>query len=558
MNLRITLFFLCILFWGTIWVQAKKDKSMAQEIQFHYTSIEADSIKAKANSYFWQFRYQDALTHYFKALTLYEQLNNKNQIASTYIGIAYVYADMNSYIQAEKYVNKALTLALKLNDSLRIANSYNLIAKIKFAQRKWGESLEYAEKCIELSYTLKNYSLILCATNQLALVYMKLKQYSKALEIANEALEISEERELEYYITESKITITNIYCASGQLMLAEQSALDVLHSIDTSDCQLLFDIYQLLVQIYAQKGDDVKLSENLELMSLALYKQIEKTMSASLAEMEIKYETEKKELKINVLEEEKRLLVWLSIAGFAVLILLLTTSFLLWRGTAQKKRLSEQQVKQLRQEKQLIATQAVLDGEVQERTRLASDLHDRLGSMLSGVKLNLELLNKMIALNKDEVKYFESAMKILNDSMNEMRRVAHHLMPDSLSRYGLKAALKDFCAHFEFIEFVWFGKEERFSDRKKEVLIYHIIHELVNNALKHSGATKIGVNVMHEEDYFAFTVYDNGCGFVQERRTKGTGLPKIRERIAAYNGRFEIVTSVGGGTEINVELKIES
>jgi signal transduction histidine kinase len=147
-------------------------------------------------------------------------------------------------------------------------------------------------------------------------------------------------------------------------------------------------------------------------------------------------------------------------------------------------------------------------------------------------------------------------MKILNDSMTDMRRMAYHLMPKALSQYGLKAALKDFCENFDIIDFEWFGNENRLNDRKKEVMIYLIINELVNNALKHSGATKIMLNVMREDDYIAITVCDDGCGFDKDKQYQGMGLQNIRERISAYNGRYEIVTKIGEGTEVNVELLI--
>jgi signal transduction histidine kinase len=272
--------------------------------------------------------------------------------------------------------------------------------------------------------------------------------------------------------------------------------------------------------------------------------------------MELKYETEKTELKITALEDEKRLIIWLGIAGSSALLLIIVASLLLWRWTVQKKRISDQQVKQLLQEKQLIATQSILDGEIQERTRIARDLHDGLGSMLTGVKYNLESLKGNETFNNEEVVSLNNAMKILNDSMNEMRRVAYHLMPEALSRFGLKTALQDFCDHFPIINLVWFGGDERLKDPKKEVMIYRAIHELVNNALKHSNATNIGVNVMHEKDYIAFTVFDNGAGFDKEKQTQGMGLKNICERVSAYNGRIEIDTKIGEGTEVNVEIVI--
>jgi signal transduction histidine kinase len=545
MKFRFLLFLLCILFFESNIVNARDDKT--KEEALHY--LEAGNI-CYAKS-----QYEDALTNYFKALSLYEQINDKTNISTIYTNIAGIYIDMNSITQAEKYVNKALPLAIELNDSLRLAQIYNKFMRIRHVECKPDECLQYAERCINLFPAVQNYPNLLCAKNTMASIYIEKKQYAKAFAIAKEALDMSEKEGLEDYIIESKWVMIDIYHALGELNLAEQYALDILSRMDSTDYRLL-PIYKLLVRIYAQKGDYSKLVDNLEIMLSVLNKENDQMLASALMEMELKYETEKKELKIDALEEEKRLMIWLSFAVGGVLLLIIVASLLLWRWAVEKKRISEQQVKQLQQEKQLIATQAILDGEVQERTRLANDLHDGLGSMLTGIKLNLELMKKAVSFNEEEEKHFNNAMKILNDSMTDMRRVAHHLMPNALSQYGLKAALKDFCEHFDIIEFEWFGNGERLNDRKKEVMIYYIIHELVNNALKHSGATKIMVNVMRDEDYIAITVCDNGCGFNRDKPSQGVGLQNIRERISAYNGRYEIVTKMGEGTEVNVELVI--
>jgi signal transduction histidine kinase len=258
------------------------------------------------------------------------------------------------------------------------------------------------------------------------------------------------------------------------------------------------------------------------------------------------------------LEEEKQMMTWLSLSGGGVLLLGLATLLILWSWSRQKRRLAESHILQLEQEKQLIATQSVLDGELQERSRLAQDLHDGLGSMLTGLKLNLELLKGKTSTVLDDVQHFDNVMHILDNSMVEMRRLAHHLMPDALHRFGLKAALSDFLREIPNIEFAWFGSDERINNQKREVMIFRIIQELVNNALKHSGASKIGVNVMRESDYIAFTVFDNGCGFDPSATSaaKGMGLSGIRQRVASCDGRLEVSSTQGQGTEINVELKI--
>jgi signal transduction histidine kinase/DNA-binding CsgD family transcriptional regulator len=262
----------------------------------------------------------------------------------------------------------------------------------------------------------------------------------------------------------------------------------------------------------------------------------------AIHDLKIGYETEKKEMRISSLEGEKQLIMWLNLAGGTALLLTLSAFFFLWRWTVQKKRLAEQKgllaeqkIKQLEQEKQLIATQAVLDGEIQERTRLARDLHDGLGSILAAAKYNLADIKKASIPGTADAERFDKAISLLDESMREMRRVAHHLMPESLSSYGLKQSIADFCNSLSCVKFTYFGDETLF-DPKTEVMLYHIMHELVSNALKHSRASHILVQIIRDTHSIALTVQDDGCGFDPSAETKGMGLTNIRTRVAAYNG----------------------
>src|SRR5690606_7869799 len=103
--------------------------------------------------------------------------------------------------------------------------------------------------------------------------------------------------------------------------------------------------------------------------------------------------------------------------------------------------------------------------------------------MLSLVKFNLPQVNGDAMLESVDVSRFQKALGMLDDSIRELRRVAHHMMPESLLRYGLKVSLSDFCAAIPIARFHYFGNEARLRG-KLEIMIYHCIHELVNNALK--------------------------------------------------------------------------
>lgn len=208
----------------------------------------------------------------------------------------------------------------------------------------------------------------------------------------------------------------------------------------------------------------------------------------------------------------------------------------------KEKEVAQEQIKQLEKEKQLIATQSVLDGETAERSRLARDLHDGLGGMLSVVKLNLEKGN------------YNKVTELLDESIEELRRVAHHIMPESLMYAGLKVSLEDFCcvipnAHFQFI-----GEDTRL-DRSLEVMLYRCAYELINNAVKYANASQINIQLAFHQSVIALSVDDNGIGFDPKEVVSGTGLKNIRTRVLAHNGVLTIRSAPGQGTEVIIEIE---
>src|SRR5690606_35452272 len=243
-----------------------------------------------------------------------------------------------------------------------------------------------------------------------------------------------------------------------------------------------------------------------------------------LALLEMEYQTAKKELKITALEKQRQLYIWLGIAGTVILFVALAFAYIRSRVAVHQRKLAEEEAQRLKQEKQVVAVQATLDGETAERMRLAKDLHDGLGSMLSLVKFNLpQVKGEAAVLESVDVSRFQKAIGMLDDSIQELRRVAHHMMPESLLRYGLKASLTDFCADIPIADFHYFGDETRLPE-KMDIMIYRCIHELVNNALKHAQASRINVQLVQDKDRISFTVQDDGIGFDQELVSEGMGL----------------------------------
>ncbi len=151
----------------------------------------------------------------------------------------------------------------------------------------------------------------------------------------------------------------------------------------------------------------------------------------------------------------------------------------------------------------------------------------------------------------------ESLLKIgdkLDNCIDEVRRVAHNLMPSSL-QYGIKTALEDFAAQFPNVHFHFFGEDNRFEERA-EFIIYCCANELVNNSIKHSEAKNINLQLVQDDKYLTLTVQDDGKGYDEKTIKKGLGLKNINDRITSCNGKIDIVSS-HKGTETTIEIKIK-
>ena len=513
------------------------------------------------NLYNVQSLFDKAIENYLKAIVLFEKLNVPNRLSNVFRNISLVYTNMKNYKQAEYYLNKGVEINTVLQDSLALASTLTRLGHVYSNQLKFSEALQCAEQADKIyaqhieKRDLRIYNLRVLS----AIWYNGFKDEQKAMKYAQIALEESKKMGIKLEISRSLQVIASLHIEYKQYAQAERTAMEAFQA-DSSNLTNNILLYESLTLAHAGLGNTTQAHDYFELYKTATTTYSNQNFQSSLSEMEVRYETEKKEMRIAAFEDEKRLMTRFSLAVAAVLLLALSASLLLWWSTVQKKRLAEkqkqlaeQQVIQLEQEKQLIATQAVLDGETTERTRIARDLHDGLGSMLSVVRLNLDAMKGNTTLGTDESIRFNKAITLLDDSIEEMRRVAHHLMPDALSRFGLKTALTDFLNVVPTVEFNYFGEAERL-DRKMEVVIYRIIHELVTNALKHASASHILVQVIHETNRIALTVEDNGCGFDPAVMTDGAGIRNIRTRVDSFGGLMDMRSVKGAGTEINIEF----
>ncbi|WP_313261496.1 sensor histidine kinase [Sphingobacterium sp.] len=530
------------------------DKSLVLARKNGDDDSEVSILKMYGQLYRRQGQYEKALDRYFEAAKLGGQLPDNSKMCDVYMGIGGTYHLMQNNTQALYYYGKAEQIALKYGNGQNLGDIYLSLSSV-YRSKDDGKqkAIHYAEESLKIHRKSGGRSNEISALQALCGAYFQFDDYRAAMKYAEEALLLAKELDNKNLIAHSYADISSISYYMQQYEKAAETALVALKT-DSTDHHLKLTIFSNLPLIYAHLGNFNAMEEYMEQYKLAVDNYSNETYQNSLSTMEVKYQTEKKELKIEALEGQKKLYIWLGIAGAAILLVALAFGFVRYRLAVSRRKLAEEETWRTQQEKQLVAVQATLDGEAAERKRLAKDLHDGLGGMLSAVRLNLPQVKGDALLEALDVTRFQTALGMLDDSIHELRRVAHHMMPESLLRYGLKISLTDFCTAIPIADFHYFGNEARLPE-KLEIMVYRCIHELVNNALKHAEATKINVQLVQEPDRLSFTVQDDGKGYDRETVTEGMGLRNIRQRVGVFQGKLDIY-STEKGTEVHVELEL--
>jgi signal transduction histidine kinase len=544
------------------------DQSLQLAIKHKNKFMEAESLSFIAFGYAKEGKYNMAIDNYIKSLKIFESsetefgyycARNLSNLGEIHRRLGNIETALQYLKQAEEKCNQFKKISDVYN--WRIPQVFNEYAYNYISKGDYETALHYALKADSITF---DYNIVnRCYTKSiLATIYLHKKEYDLALRYAKESFHQADVLEdVNLYSNAGKI-LSDVYLAQKRYRDAETEALKV-WQLDSTNIDESRPILQNLALANIYMGNEEKAAYYLKKYSEMNEKYSEKSFHNTVSDLGLLYETEKKELKITALEKDKKFYSVIIFAGGAILLLTIGLLLIRQRNINQKRKLLEQQ-------QQLIATQAVLDGETAERSRLARDLHDGLGGMLSVVKLNLKEMKNYAIMDGDDVNRFGKALEMLDESIGELRRVAHHIMPDSLMRYGLKVSLEDFCRAIPGAQFQYLGENPRL-DSSLEVLLYRCAYELVNNAVKHANATEINVQLMLDNGVTSLTVHDNGIGFDPQKiktggstdstgsptagSPTGVGLENIRNRLAVFNGKMFIHSSPETGTEISIEIE---
>lgn len=569
--------------------------------QLHAESYRHHCYHSLVKDYHAKFDYRSALDYCLKSIHI---ARDSFQMATSYRALFNLYYNIGEKDSAIKYAVYSQQLTERIGDTANLAANYGNLCRLYKNLYQYDRAIEYGKKGIDAGERYHDTKSMLISMNNLGNCYMETGRYHEAIDLFTRQKEIGKQihrkRSVELALVNLGMAWFDLGDAANMKKIADEvrayepnfnrddaSNLSYVHLIygydytlarkyDAAKKEYLISLdlaqkdslsalieqnYVALATIAFAKSDFVR-GNYYQLLSDFVNNSIKRTeLSEYGADLEKKYETEKKEAQIAAQQEKIKQHTLITATAIAGAIILLLALILVYRNYVIKQKLQQQRISELETEKQLAATEAILKGEEQERTRLAKDLHDGLGGMLSGIKYGFQAIKQNMILTPENADAFERSIDMLDNSIREMRRVAHNMMPENLVKFGLDTALKDFCADIDTsgvvsIHYQSIHLDEASLPQLTSITLYRIVQELINNVLKHAAATTILVQLSKMDDQITITVEDNGCGFdpAALHSTKGMGWSNIYNRVEYVKGKVDIHSAPGEGTSVHIEI----
>lgn len=491
----------------------------------------------------------EAITAYDKALQYAPLLSGNNEenlqaITTLYNNLATVYLDMKNPAQAVKYALDAVKQADKCHDKSFRTQIYTVCSSIFITQEEYEAAKTYLPKAIALSQQLQQpetelgartyYLLTLFRTQASASEIQKLVEQTNALAAkVNSTMALVNYYQVLFYVQQTR----------KEWKAATQTAQKILQLPGIENYPFLqYDVYNNLHLVYKELSDFPQAYHTLELAKALSDSLFVQEKSRQLEELSVKYETQKKELEYQKLQEKRQkekqnlqlkitfLLILMAIMAFVSLYFIQKQKLRIER----QKREAEAQKREfetLQRDTERNATRAYLKELEQERNRLAKELHDGVCNDLYALEMNASTLN-------------ESWRELLRTSRENIRRVSHELLPPTFQETTLKQVLQNYAERMTStackVTLITLPEECDWSVLPETYClnIYRIIQEVTGNALKHASSTEIHLTLEWKLPNLELTISHNGK--FSSTSEKGIGLQTMKERVMAMKGHISV------------------
>ena len=503
--------------------------------------------------------YDKALAYFFVALKNFEDINNERFMGNVLNNIGLVYIDNEKPLLAINYHRKAMDLYTKRGDNYNIgAVSTNLSNAFTVINNK-DSIIYYNQKAIYFNKLANDDYGLSMAYSGYAYILQKEKRYDSAKYYYFQSLKIKERMQEERGIC---ITLLALATLSDDLNEKEDQLKYLNRAKEIAERGNLKkeseNTYLQLSQYYESKSPVIAL-QYFQKYAAVKDSIFNETKNKQITELNTKYEVEKKEL---ILKEQKLTIIkknylLIGITAGTLLLTLLGISYYRRMRLIEEKKSQEAIVKE--QQKAIIA---VLQAEEKERKRVAAELHDGVGQMMSVARMHLSQFEELAIANGQEYQEkYDHLADMIDESCAEVRNISHQMMPNALLKQGLAKAVRNFISQVKnpnlSINLYTEGLDENLP-QITSAMLYRIIQECVNNVIKHSRATSLDISLLRNSTEVTATIEDNGKGFdrTQNDYREGIGLQNIRDRITFLKGELEIDSKPGKGTLIAIYIPV--
>ena len=489
--------------------------------------------------------YNKAIESYLKALSIYEKRELTNSIIETNIYIAILYqtkGDLTSSKQILKKIIGPIETSANLTALHTLANIYG-------EQGQIDSALYIDNTVIKKNVGTGNIVLLSSFYNNKALCFIELKKLDSAYLYFKKSYDIDSLNFNPRNMGANLAALGRIYSDNNKPELGLQNYIKAVTLFKKGNYkQNLFSVFKDLSRFY-QAQNNWKTAYLYKDSADIIEKEINSIeLKTKFETLQIDFETQKKDEIIHTqtrkLNNQKILLTVI-----IVILLLISIVFILLQKYFKSKRSLIQQ--------QLINTTA-FEAEQQERSRIARDLHDSVGQKLSVVKMQLSIKQEENSIT------IKNASHLLDETIQEVRSISHNLIPYDLSK-GLTLALNDLSEQINFtstVTKIHLKINTPLNTIKMstqiELMIYRVVQEITNNALKYAKAKNIHITMDCEKRILKLNLADDGVGFDQEtlQNIKGIGIKNIKERINQVNGTLQIETNKNNGTRFYITIPI--
>lgn len=504
--------------------------------------------------------YDIAAQQYYFAIQLFEQYKQNHELAITFNTLAKLYRKQRELERAKLFYNRAMDIFRKENDSVWISTIWNESGVVFEYEKDYDEAFRRYHNSLELSEILNDSVAMGYALNNIAGLFTEKGQLNEAMSYMQQCLSIRKQ-------LKDSFGLALVYSDLGALYMSMKKPQEALNAFQASNSlaekmsypELLSTNFKQMAEAAKAQNQFEKAWQYLQLSQLMRDSIFTLEKSKQINELNAQYETEKKEQQLII--QQSSISKRNYIIG-AILLISIFAGIAIYASYRRYQTIQSAKLQQVIAHEQKLAAKSIINAEENERQRIAQDLHDGVGQMMSAIKLNLSSLqSEFHFLNEESNHKLENIFSLVDDSCREVRNVSHNMMPNALLKVGLVSAVRELLGKIDTRNLETNVYAEGFAahlEKDIEIVLYRIIQECVNNVVKHAKASRLDISLIHETHNITITIEDNGQGFDLNNKEKfeGIGIRGINSRVNYLKGEIEFDSKPGKGTVISMFIPI--